>query len=180
MSEKQNFDLYDALSKRATSREYRGEEVARETLMRILLAGTGKNRAGKGRTAPMPMVDSIINLYVASKAGVALYDEDKDALESVLKSDIRDQIAHQDFVAKASHVIIITGLFENYPENIGDQDRNDWTYATAGAVFQNIYLSAVAHELGTAAIAWIKHEEISGLLSLKNSEKPMFVMPLGK
>ena len=98
----------------------------------------------------------------------------------MLKNDIRDQLAHQDFVAKASHVIIMTGLFENYGKNVGDQDRNDWTYATAGTVLQNIYLSAAAHELGTAAIAWIKHEEIERLLSLEKGEKPMFVMPLGK
>ena len=180
MSEKQKFDLYDTLSKRRTSRKYRGEEVAGETLMRILWAGIGKNRAGRGRTAPMPMGDIIIRLYVASKDGVAVYNGDKDALEPVMKNDIRDQIAHQDFVAKASHVIIMTGLFDNYPTKIGDQDRNDWTYATAGTVLQNIYLSAIAHELGTAAIAWIKHEEIERLLSLKNGEKPMFVMPLGK
>ncbi len=98
----------------------------------------------------------------------------------MLKSDIRDQIAHQDFVAKASHSIILKGLFENYPTNIGDQDRSDWTYATAGTVLQNIYLSAAAHELGAAAIAWICHEDIERLLSLQNGEKPMFVMPLGK
>ena len=180
MSKKTNCELYDALSKRSTSRKYRGEEVDNETLMKILWAGIGKNRAGEGRTAPMPLGDIIIKLYVASKDGVALYDGDKDALETVLKNDIRDMIAHQDFVAKASHIIIMTGLFENYRTNIRDQDRNDWTYATAGTVLQNIYLSAAAHELGTAAIAWIKNEEIERLLSLKNDEKPMFVSPLGK
>jgi len=180
MSEKQNIDLYDALSKRRTSRKYRGEEVAEDNLMKILWAGIGKNRDSGGRSAPMPLGDVIIKLYVASKDGVALYDGEKDALETVLKDDIRDQLAHQGFVSKASHVIIMTGLFENYRENVGGQDRNDWTYATAGTVLQNIYLSAAAHELGTAAIAWIKHEEIERLLSLEKSEKPMFVMPLGK
>ena len=180
MSEKPNFNLYDALAKRRTSRKYQGEEVAEETLMSILWAGIGKNRDSGRRSAPMPMGDIIIKLYVAAKEGVALYDGDKETLETVLKNDIRDQLAHQDFVARASHVIIMTGLFDNYPANIGNQDRNDWTYATAGTVLQNIYLSAAAHQLGTAAIAWIKHEEIARLLSLKNGEKPMFVMPLGK
>ena len=180
MNEKPDFDLYHVLSKRSTSRKYRGEEVAGETLMRILWAGIGKNRPEGGRTAPMPLGDVIIKLYVASKGGVALYDGDKDTLETVLKNDIRDQLVHQSFVAKASHVIIMTGLFEDYGKNIGDQDRNDWTWATAGTVAQNIYISAAAHELGTVSIVWIKHAEIKRSLSLEDGERPMFVMPLGK
>jgi len=83
-------------------------------------------------------------------------------------------------VAKASHVIIMTGIFENYPKKTDARDRNDWTYATAGTVLQNIYLSTAAYELGAAAIAWIKRDEIERLLTLEKGEKPMFVMPLGK
>ena len=56
-----------------------------------------------------------------------------------MKEDIREQLAHQGFVSRASHVIIMTGFFENYQENIGDRERNDWAYATAGTVLQNIY-----------------------------------------
>jgi len=72
------------------SRKYRGEEVDGETLMRILWAGIGKNRRFGGRTAPMPMSDIIIKLYVASKDGVSLYDGANDTLKMALKNDIRD------------------------------------------------------------------------------------------
>ncbi|MCK5148173.1 nitroreductase family protein [bacterium] len=175
-----NVDLYNALSKRMTTRKYGNVELSEKNLLKILWAGVGKNRESNGRTAPMPLGDVIINLYVASRDGVMLYNGEKNSLKSVSKEDIRAKIAHQDFVGDAANVIIMTADIESYPDSINKESRNIWTHATAGAVAQNIYLAAASLNLGTAMIAWIKHDEIEKLLPLKKVEKPFYIMPVGK
>ncbi|BHH83460.1 nitroreductase family protein [Desulforhopalus sp. 52FAK] len=176
----QQVDLHTALTKRCTSRSYNKVTVEQEVLLEVLWAGVGKNREAGGRTAPMPMRDVIIRVYVASKDGVELYDGDTGHLTSVSPDDVRSQIARQEFVPDASHVLIITGLFKNYKDKVNDQKRNDWTWATAGTVCQNIALGAAAHGLGTVLIVSIHEEEISKLLPLQDGERPIIVMPLGE
>lgn len=180
MNKLKQVDLHSALTNRCTSREYNKITVDQESLLEILWAAIGKNREDGRRTAPMPMRDVIIKLYVASKDGVELYDGDQNTLKSVLKDDIRGQIARQAFVPNASHTIIMTGLFKNYKDSINEQKRNDWTWATAGGVCQNIYLAAAAHELGTVEVVSIHGDEISNLLPMEDGESPMCIMPLGK
>ncbi len=175
-----NVDLSDALSKRMTTRKYGNIEMPEENLLKVLWAGIGKNRENRGRTAPMPLGDVIISLYVASKDGVRLYNGENESLESISEDDIRDKIAHQDFVENAANVIIMTADIDNYPASIDNESRKIWTHATAGAVAQNIYLAAAALKLGTVMLAWIKHNEIEKLLPLKKGEKPLYLMPIGK
>ncbi len=180
MVKKFNVDLGDALSKRTTTRKYRNIELSEENLLKVLWTGIGKNREGGGRTAPMPLGDVIISLYVASKVGIRLYNGENESLELVSVDDIRDKIAHQDFVGNAANVIIMTADIDNYPASIDNESRKIWTHATAGAVAQNIYLAASALELDTVMLAWIRHDEIEKLLPLKKGEKPLYLMPIGK
>ena len=180
MDYKFNVDLYDALLQRKTTRKFGNAEMSEEDLLKILWAGVGENRENGKRTAPMPLGDVIINLYVASKDGVRLYDGVKSSLQSVSKEDIRHKIAHQKFVENAVNVIIMTGNIDSYPESIDAENRKIWTHATAGTVAQNIYLAAAAMNLGTVMLAWIRHDEIERQLPLKSGEKPVYVMPVGK
>lgn len=173
-------DLHKALTRRCSQREYKGVDVEREVLLNILWAANGKNRECGRHTAPMPMREVIIKLYVASKNGVERYDEDVNMLSNVITDDIRHRIARQEFVSHASHTVIMTGLFKNYKDSVNEQKRNDWTWATAGGVCQNIYLAAAAHELGTVEVVSIHGDEISKLLPFEDGERPMCVMPLGK
>ncbi len=180
MDKLKQVDFHTVLVNRCSQREYNGVPVSQETLLEILWAAIGKNREDGRRTAPMPMRDVIIKLYVASKDGVELYDGDQNTLKSVLNDDIRGQIARQEFVSQASHTVIMTGLFKNYKDSINEQKRNDWTWATAGGVCQNIYLAAAANDLGTVEVVSIHADEISNLLPLEDGERPICVMPLGK
>jgi len=165
---------------RKTTRKYRNAEMPEEDLLKILWAGVGKNRESGKRTAPMPLGDVIINLYVASKDGVRLYDGEKNSLKSISEDDIRYKIAHQNFVGDAVNVIIMTANIDSYPESIDKESRKIWTHATAGTVAQNIYLAVAAMNLGTVMLAWIKHDEIERQLLLKEGEKPVYLMPVGK
>jgi len=178
--EKKYIDLYDALLKRRTTRKYNNTDISDKDLLKILWAAIGKNRENGGHTAPMPLGDVIINLYVVSKNGIQLYDNEKSVLKSISTNDIRAKIAHQDFIMEAAKVIIMTAAFDKYPNSIDSESKKIWTHATAGAVAQNIYLASAALDIGTAMIAWIKHEEIEQLVPLKRDEKPVYLMPIGK
>ena len=50
----------------------------------------------------------------------------------------------------------------------------------AGHAAQNVYLQAVALNLGTVAIGAFHDNQVAGILELTDNEIPLYIMPVGR
>ena len=82
--------LQRALDERKTTREFTGDPLEAQALSDLLWAAFGVNREGTGgRTAPSAMNSQEIDVYVATRDGLFLYDAKPHRLRRVLSEDIR-------------------------------------------------------------------------------------------
>ena len=89
---KRGLPLMEALSVRASAREFSDKELSLRDLSDLLWAADGINRPAENKsTAPSAMNAHDIRIYVFMKPGVYLYDAPKHELAPVLAGDFRAQ-----------------------------------------------------------------------------------------
>ena len=174
-----NVDLMTAFKMRKSTKSYSSKEIGIEDLSTILWAANGVNRPNGKRTAPTSYGRTYINLYVASSKGIYLYDANKHELNLVSKEDVKDQIAIQKYVGKASHIIVITAeLFKMFHKQTMDR-RIVAAHETAGCIGQNIYLITNALNVGSCYVAEIKPNIIRKKFNLKQDEISLCIFQIG-
>lgn len=174
-----NVDLMAAFKMRKSTKSYSSKEISIEDLSTILWAANGVNRSNGKRTAPTSYGRTYINLYIASSKGIYLYDAKKHELILISKEDVKDQIALQNYVGGASHIIVLTAeLFKMFPKQTMDR-RIIAAHETAGFIGQNIYLITNALNLGSCYVADIKPNIIKKKFNLKQDEIPICISPIG-
>jgi nitroreductase len=85
--------VMEALSVRASVREWSERELGLQDLSDLLWAANGINRPDKRRTAASAMNAQDVDIYVFRKDGVYVYDAGNHALVPVVEGDQRSQIA---------------------------------------------------------------------------------------
>jgi nitroreductase len=173
-----NVDLVSALEKRRTTREYATAKLSLEDLSAILWAANGVNRPDGKRTAPSAYGKQYIDLYVVTDTGGYLYDAPNQKLKSVTGLNIKDRLAVQAHVAKASYVLVLVADVTKVPGSATETKLN-WAHSTAGTIAENVYLMCAAKGVGTGIVARIKSDEIRQALNLAKDCMPLYVMPLG-
>ena len=93
--------LMQVLKERKTRREFSPEKLPLQVLANLLWAGFGINRPEGGRTAPSAMNWQEIDIYVAVRDGLFLYNAKANRLEPILAQDVRAATGTQAFVAAA-------------------------------------------------------------------------------
>jgi len=82
--------LFETLKDRQSNRNFSEKELSLQMLSKLLWAAFGINRPKSGmRTAPSAHNTQEIDIYVAMKKGLYLYDAKQNTLEEVLEADIR-------------------------------------------------------------------------------------------
>ncbi|MBE0678951.1 MAG: nitroreductase family protein, partial [Bacteroidales bacterium] len=82
--------LMDALNERGSSRSFSNEELTMQQMSDLLWAAWGFNRdADEKRTAPSSHNRQEMEVYVALKSGLYLYDAGGNALKQIHDRDIR-------------------------------------------------------------------------------------------
>jgi len=90
---KRGLPLMEALSVRASAREYSEKDLSLQDLSDLLWAADGMSRPAENKsTAPSAMNSHDIRIYVFMKAGAYLYDSPKHELLPVLAGDFRSQL----------------------------------------------------------------------------------------
>jgi len=90
---KRGLPLMEALSVRASAREYSEKDLNLQDLSDLLWAADGMSRPAENKsTAPSAMNSHDIRIYVFMKAGAYLYDSPKHELLPVLAGDFRSQL----------------------------------------------------------------------------------------
>jgi hypothetical protein len=91
-NKKRGVPVMEALSIRASVREWSEKDLSLQDLSDLLWAANGINRADKRRTASSATNAQDVDIYVFMKDGVYLYDAANSALKPVLAGDHRSEI----------------------------------------------------------------------------------------
>ena len=176
--------LMQALNERQSVRSFTDESLTLQQLSDLLWAANGINRpAEKMRTAPSAMNYQEIDIYVALKNGIYLYDAEAHTLKFIKNKDIRSITGTQNFVGNAAvnlvYVADMTKTGKSEDANITDSDLFG-PYADAGFVAQNVYLYCASENLGCVVRGLIPREILAAELGLKSYQKIILAQTVGK
>lgn len=170
--------LMEALKERQTNRSFSSKELPLDVLSNLLWAADGINRPEVGkRTAPSAVNWQEIDIYVAMKKGLYLYNSKKNILEPILAQDIREFADKQDFTKDAPVNLIYVADFSRMS---GDEDKNNFYSAVdTGFVSQNVYLFCASEGLATVVLGMVDKPALAKIMGLKDKQKIILTQPVG-
>ncbi len=170
--------LMQALSERKSSREFRPDELPPQVLSNLLWAANGVNRPDGRRTSPSAKNTQEIEIYVAKKEALYLYDAKEHALTVVIPEDIRSRIGRQVFVQDAPVGLIFvsnTGKFRGGSE----EDASFYSATDTGYVSQNVYLFCASEGLSTVVLGTIDRDQLAKTMKLQPRQRIILTQPVG-
>jgi SagB-type dehydrogenase family enzyme len=125
----------------------------------------------------------VAGMVTGLDAGIYKYRPKTNELELVRQGDFRYELADaalaQLFVEKAPVTIIIAAVYERLENKYTDKGV-PYAHIEAGHAGQNIYLQAVALNLGTCAVASFVPPDIKKLVNMPDNEEPIYLFPVGE
>jgi SagB-type dehydrogenase family enzyme len=171
--------LMRALEARASSREFSARELPLQVLSDLLWAADGINRPESGkRTAPSAMNVQNIDLYVALKSGLYVYDAKANSLEPVLAEDVRGELGKQPFVKDVPLNLVYVADFSKL-SRASNEDKDLYSAAHVGFIGQNVCLFCASEGLATVVRGSIDREAIGKLMKLRPDQKVMLAQSVG-
>jgi hypothetical protein len=179
-----------SLADRKTTRTISARELPPQLLSNILWAGFGINRdtsnmGKKGRTAPSASNSQEIDLYVALKDGVYVYDASGHKLLPVAEGDSRARSGRRNAAIAPLNIFYVadTSRYDLGPSqpdrSIGDKEvQKSYYFTDTGFIAQNIYLCAASFGLA----AWFHNcdkENTVREFKLKPSQLVLFAQTVG-
>ncbi len=172
--------LYEALKKRATYREFSTKDISDKQLSQILWSAAGVNRKkSKKRTAPTAWGNNEITLYVLLKSGTYIYNPIDHKLIIVSKKDNRALGGRQEFVKDAPVTIVMVANLEKISQVKNEADKMAVSQIDTGFISQNIYLAAVSEGLVTGARVNIDKEKLGLVLKLNKNQRIILANSVG-
>ncbi len=184
--------LEEAVARRRSIRSYADSSLTLAEVGQLLWAAQGITEPEKGfRAAPSAGATYPLELHLVVgegtveglAAGVYRYLPEGHRLSWRLPGDLRARLAAaalgQPWVRTAPICIVITAVYHRTTARYGERGIR-YVHLEAGHVGQNIYLQAVALELGTVAVGAFRDEEVVELLELPPEEEPLYIFPVGR
>lgn len=170
--------LMEALYERSSGRDYKSDDIPHQVMSNLLWSAFGVNRPESGkRTAPSAMNKQEIDIYVATKNSLFLYDFTQHALRVISEKDIRRFAGTQDFVQKAPLCLIYVADFERMSGSI--EEKTFYSAIDTGYISQNVYLFCSSEGLSTVAVGWIDKPALAKAMELRDTQKIILVQPVG-
>lgn len=174
--------INEALSLRASSRDYSSEPLSLEELSGVMWAAAGINRPENNHlTAPSAMAVYPLKVYAFTAEGVYLYDAPTHSLGRVVEGDHRKLTAVQDFAYHAPLNLVYVadlGRYEKYRmqrtklESLAGMD--------AAGYAENVNLYAAGHALKAITRGSGLFDEVIKLLSLDENHIVSLAQTVGK
>ncbi|WOJ90559.1 SagB/ThcOx family dehydrogenase [Methylocapsa polymorpha] len=171
--------LFDALSERRSSREFRPDGLDARTLSELLWAAFGVNREHGFRTAPSAHDWREIDIYLALPDALYVYDPGAHALAPVIAQDLRAATGLQDFVATAPLNLVYVADFAR----VDSQDRAEQRFyaaADAGLIAQNVYLFCASEGLATVVRGLIDRPTLAMAMRLRPEQRVILAQTVGR
>lgn len=160
--------LMEVLQQRRSGKFFVNKDIDDKTLSNILWAAYGTNDNEGRRTIPTAMNQKELEIYVADKNGVWLYDADNNSLQQISAENILKAFSSQDYMENAPLVLIYTGNKEsNYVE------------MHAGSAYQNVGLYAASAGLNAVVRGYFDKEQVAKLIKLPEDKKVIITQAIG-
>lgn len=179
--------LMDALSARATSRDFTANEppLAPQQLSDLLWAAFGINRPDGRRTAPSAHNVQDMTLYVLLDTGAFIYEPAKNQLRRVVVNnkpvgDIRALGGTQDFVRNAPVTLIYVSDFSKLGGTLNDPSSHEMAGIHAGAIAQNVSLYCASAGLKGGVRMSIPKKELAAALGIANTHRIVLAQSVGR
>jgi SagB-type dehydrogenase family enzyme len=171
------------MAKRSSVRDFRQRSLTTEEIAQILWSAGGQTRLWGGRTVPSAGALYPLEIDVATPDGVFRYLPEQHQLQPRSTGNLIPKLTaaalHQDCVARAPAVVVISAVHERTKRRYGSRaDR--YVHMEAGHSAQNIHLQAVALGLGSVAVGAFNDNEVHRVLGLGEDEKPLYLIPVGE
>lgn len=180
--------LESAIHERRSVREYSKQSLSLDDIAQLLWAAQGVTSRDGGRTAPSAGALYPLELYLVAgnvdslPAGVYHYRSEGHRLRHISDGDLRDALAaaalDQSWVRRAPVVLLFAGVYERSAGKYGQRARR-YTHIEVGHAAQNVYLQAVARNLGTVIVGAFQDAEVQEVLGLPEDHTPLALMPVG-
>jgi nitroreductase len=179
-----DISLKAALEGRKSSRRFATTPVPEDALLRLLWAANGVNRPESGGlTSPSWRSANDTVIYVATADGLFRHANDKNTLEKISDTDIRDASSDSAFVARAPALLIFVSdgeALRKAAEGANEQALAVGAHVNAAIAAQNVYLACVAEGLGTCLIGGAANREaIASELKLPEGSIVTYIQPVG-
>jgi len=179
----------EALLARRSVRDYKNEPLTLEEVSQLLWAAQGVTTEKGSRTAPSAGALYPLEIYVAAQNvenlsnGVYKYKSQGHELIKVAEGDKRMELYNaaldQSAIKDAALVLVISVVYERTTEKYGERGER-YAHLETGHAAQNVYLQAVALDLGTVVIGAFDDSEVKKIMSMQNEEQPLYIMPVGR
>jgi SagB-type dehydrogenase family enzyme len=170
--------LFEALKDRKSTREFGDEKLNFKVISNLLWAAFGLNRLDGHRTAPSARNWQEIDVYVALKRGLYLFDPHANVLRQVLAEDIRAATGMQDFVGTAPlNLVYVADL-----ARMSASDRTEQRFYSAidtGFISQNVYLFCASEGLATVVRGLVDRRSLAKLMQLRPQQRVIVVQTVG-
>lgn len=163
--------LMEALSKRQSHRTFNGQELDNQTLSNLLWAAHGFNRPDK-RTSATSQNRQEMEVYVAFKDAVYLYDAKENKLLLKVKDDVRASLGQPNITEQAAVTLVFVA-------NMDKASNREAGFIDAGAISQNVYLYCASAGLGSVVRASFKKPDLHDALKLTSDQEIAIVQPVG-
>ncbi|MCJ7769020.1 MAG: SagB/ThcOx family dehydrogenase, partial [Dehalococcoidales bacterium] len=115
--------------------------------------------------------------------GIYRYKPHHHELVKVLDGEQREALVdatlNQQFITEAPLSIVITAIYERTTNRYGERGIR-YVHMEAGHTAQNVYLQAVALNLGTVVVGAFNDDRVANILALPDNEVPLYIMPVGR
>jgi nitroreductase len=163
--------LLQCLKQRQSTRDYDpGKKLPLQVLSNLLWAADGVNRSDGKRTAPSAGDWQNIEIYLLTADGVLLYDAPQHILKVLGSADMRASSGKQSFIKDVSLNLLFVADFAR-AKKLGGNDAamnaENWSFAGAGAIAQNVYLFCASEGLGSIVRAMTDQDAAAKTLKLR-------------
>jgi len=170
--------LMDTLKERKSSRSFTSRELSIEVLSNLLWAAFGINRPESGkRTAPSASNMQEIDIYVAMKKGLYLYNPKQNVLEPIMARDIREFTGKQAFTQVAPVNLIYVADLSKL--NGDSDDKIFYPSNHVGYISQNVYLFCASEGLATVILGWVDKPALAKIMNLGENQRIILTQPVG-
>jgi SagB-type dehydrogenase family enzyme len=185
---KRGLPVMEALSVRASVKEWSDRELSLQDLSDLLWAADGVNRPESGkRTAASAINAQDVDVYAFLKDGAYLYDAKAHSLIPVAAGDYRTEIAIRPGGPGGPGAgpqnppgVLLLMVSDSSRFRMGSPElKSEWGAIDTGIVSQNISLFCAATGLGTRPRASINQEKAKSVLKLKETQHPFLNHPVG-
>jgi len=191
--------LMQALKERRTTRSFAEQPLPPQMLSNLLWAAFGVNRPDNDhRTAPSARNWQEIDVYVALREGLFVYEAKAHSLKPVVTKDLRALAGTQSHAREAPLTLVYVADERRMSppgrpkgeslsaqrevvsiSRVDDETRKTFAAADTGFIAQNVYLFCASEGLGTVVFASIDRESFSKAAGLRPDQRITLAQSVG-